>query len=194
MHTNQGPVGFWISGNRVHDHRISNGLNIYTSNAAILSRVRVGDNVSLSGKVTEYRSSTSPNDLFATQINFPANVTVLSSGHSIQPVVLGKDRSPPTFLLSALDKGNDGWLSVPANQSRIEEVNPTLQPDLYGLDFWESLEGQLVTIPDPVAIDFSNEYREIWVHGDWPVTGKNGRGGLTMTFGTSFPYPLANRY
>lgn len=140
--------------------------------------------------MTEYRDSSSPNNLFATEITFPTNITVISSGHSVQPVVLGKDKSPPTLLLSALDQGKDGWLSVPANQSRIEEVNSTLQPHLYGLDFWESLEGQLVTITNPVAINFPNGHREFWVHGNWPVTGKNGRGGLTITLGTSLPRAL----
>jgi hypothetical protein len=29
-------------------------------------------------------------------------------------------------------------------------------------------------------------FGEFWVHGDWPVTGKNARGGLTLTFGENF--------
>jgi hypothetical protein len=64
-------------------------------------------------------------------------------------------------------------------------VNATLQPDKYGLDFWESLEGQLVTVPSPVALGFNNNFGDFWTHGSWPVTGKNKRGGLTLTFGTS---------
>lgn len=41
----------------------------------------------------------------------------------------------------------------------------------------------LVKIPSPTAIDFQTSYSEFWVHGDWKVTGKNGRGGLTITLG-----------
>lgn len=60
-------------------------------------------------------------------------------------------------------------------------VNATLVPTQFGLDFWSSLEGQLVKIPSPIAIDFENEFGEFWVRGNWPVTGENGRGGLTIT-------------
>ena len=149
----------------------------------MLGKVTIGDEISLSGKVTEFRSSTRPDDLLATELTSPANIVVLSSNNIVSPIILGVDRSPPTQQLSALDVGSDGFLSVPNNQSRIDTVNATLQPDQYGLDFWSSLEGQLVTVKNPVAINFENSFGEFWLHGDWPVTGKNGRGGLTMTFG-----------
>ena len=29
-----------------------------------------------------------------------------------------------------------------------------------------------------------NKFGEFWVYGDWKVTGRNGRGGLTLNFGT----------
>lgn len=123
-------------------------------------------------------------DLFLTEIEFPSNLRVLSSGHQLNPVVLGEDRIPPRRGFSPLDKGRDGWLSVPNNTTLNEAVNATLQPDKYGLDFWESLEGQLVTVKSPVAIGFPDRFGSFWVHGDWPVSGKNSRGGLTLAFGT----------
>ena len=97
--------------------------------------------------------------------------------------MIGRDRSPPTQALSALDAGADGWLGVPNNVSRIDVVNATLRPEKYGLDFWESLEGALVTVPKPVAIDFQNSFGEFWVRGAWKATGINSRGGLTITIG-----------
>ena len=121
-----------------------------------------------------------------TELEAPANITVISSNNMVTPLILGKDRSPPTQLFSALDVGRDGFLSVPNNRSRIEVVNPTLQPDKYGMDFWESLEGQLVTIRKPTATAFPNNYGEFWVYGDWKVTGKNGRGGITITVGEEY--------
>ncbi|KAG5638165.1 hypothetical protein H0H81_001461 [Sphagnurus paluster] len=181
--TAKGPNGFWISGQRVDDIRVSNGLYIFSTSATVQNQVSVGDNISLSGRVAEYRSSTSPNDLFLTEIEFPANITVLSRNNPVNPVILGKDRSPPTQHLTALDDGPDGFLSVPNNVTRIESINPSLQPDKYGLDFWESLEGQFVQVQQPVALNFQNSYGEFWVHGNWKVTGKNLHGGLTMTFG-----------
>ncbi|KAF5369281.1 hypothetical protein D9758_002525 [Tetrapyrgos nigripes] len=175
--------GFYISGKPVDDERVSNGLFIFSSSAAVRNKVNVGDEVSITGNVSEFRSSSSPNDLLQTEITSPteSNVVVLSTGNTVAPIILGRDRSPPTEFLSALDVGPDGWLSVPNNQSLVDTVNATLQPDLYGMDFWSSLEGQLVTVPSPVALDFQNSFGEFWVHGDWPVTGKNSRGGLSIT-------------
>ncbi|KIM43160.1 hypothetical protein M413DRAFT_443970 [Hebeloma cylindrosporum] len=165
------------------DVRASNGLFVYSTSAPVLASVNVGDAISLSGHVTEFRPASTPNNLFMTELEYPANITVLSSNNTVTPIILGKDRSPPTQLLSSLDVGRDAHLSVPNNRTRIEEVNPTLQPDKYGMDFWESLEGQLVTIPNPTATSFQSSYSEFWVYGDWKVTGKNSRGGLSITFG-----------
>jgi len=57
-------------------------------------------------------------------------------------------------------------------------------PNEYGLDFWESLEGQIVTIPRPISLGFGNSFGEFWVRGNWSATGVNRRGGLSITFGT----------
>lgn len=129
-----------------------------------------------------------PEYLSTTEIQDPNDFVIVSRNNSVAPVVIGKDRIPPTQALSALDAGPDGWLSVPNNKSLIDIVNAQTQPDKYGLDFWSSLEGQLVTIPEPVALNFENSHGEFWVHGDWPVTGKNEHGGLTITFGKYSDY------
>lgn len=102
---------------------------------------------------------------------------------------MGRDRSPPTEQLSALD--NKDFLSVPNNQSLVSTSNSTLIPDLYGLDFWESLEGQLVLVPSPIVTDFNNHFGDFWVYGSWNVTGKNERGGITMIYGKQ-PYVTLN--
>ncbi|KAF5389309.1 hypothetical protein D9757_003448 [Collybiopsis confluens] len=177
--------GFYISGPASSDVRASNGLFIFSETASILSKVAVGDMVSITGTVSEFRSSSSPNDLTSTEITSPtaANVVVLATGDTVTPVKLGTDRVPPTQALSALDVGPDGWLSVPNNQSQIDTVNATLVPTQFGLDFWASLEGQLVTVPSAQSIAFPNSFGEFWVIGSWPVTGLNSRGGLTITIG-----------
>lgn len=146
----------------------------------------MGDSITLSGKVQEFRSSSNPSFLMTTELSSPSSIKVLSSGNTVKPLVLGVDRSPPTELFSSLDAGADGILSVPNNQSRIDVVNPEMQPTKFGLDFWSSLEGQLVTVPKPISTGFENSFGEFWVRGDWPATGENSRGGLTMTFGGSF--------
>lgn len=182
--TAKGPNGFYLVGDPVDDIRVSNGLFVFSTSTAVLDQVSVRDFISLSGNVSEFRSTSAvPNDLFLTGISSPSNIVILSSNNTITPVILGKHRCPPTQKLSALDNGPDGFLSIPNNVTRLEGVNATLQPDQYGLDFWESLEGQLVVVPKPISLGFQNSFGEFWVHGDWPVTGKNDRGGLTLTFG-----------
>jgi len=49
------------------------------------------------------------------------------------------------------------------------------------MDFWESLSGEYVTVRQPTVLDVPNEYGDVWVVGNWPVTGQNNRGGLTIT-------------
>jgi hypothetical protein len=156
---------------------------VFSTSATVLAQVTVGDRLSLSGKVAEFRSNSNPNDLFLTELSSPGNITIISSGNTVTPIVLGRDRSPPLQLLSPLDAGPDGYLSAPNNVTQIERVNATLQPEKYGIDFWESLEGQYVSVPKPITLGFPNNFGEFWVHGDWKVSGKNNRGGLTITFG-----------
>ena len=157
---------------------------MFSSSSTVLNSVAVGDKISLSGKVEEFRSSSDPTFLTATELESPTSIKVTSTGNTVTPVVLGVDRSPPTQALSALDVGTDGFLTVPGNQSRIEVVNATAQPTKFGIDFWSSLEGQLVTVPKPVSIGFENDFGVFWVRGDWPATSVNSRGGLTLAFGT----------
>ncbi|KAJ3541474.1 hypothetical protein NM688_g6078 [Phlebia brevispora] len=179
--------GFWLSGEPAEDLRASHGIRVYGRNIA--NSVTIGDMVSLSGKVTEYRNPSRQDDLFLTEIEQPTHIRVISSDKLLSPVVLGEDRIPPTGAYTPLDIGPDGWLSVPNNLTLNEAANATLQPDKYGLDFWESLEGQLVTIKSPVAASFPDRFGSFWVYGTWPVSGKNSRGGLSLAFGSdSLPY------
>lgn len=160
---------------------------VFSSSTAVLGSVKVGDLVSLNAKVSEFRSASQPNDLHLTELVSPTNLTVLSSGNSVIPIVLGRDRSPPTQYFSSLDSGPDGFLSVPGNQSLQDASDRQLQPANYGLDFWESLEGQVVTIPNPISLGFGNSFKEFWVRGSWGATGVNTRGGLSITFGGCVP-------
>lgn len=175
----QGTDGFWIQGEASSSVKESTGLYVYTSDSTILGSVEVGDAITLSGKIEEYAEYSEY--LTATELEDPTDIKVVSTGNEVTPLVIGVDRIPPTFYLSSLDTGNDGWLSVPNNVTQQEDGNPELDPTTYGLDFWESLEGQIVTIPSPTAADFNDDYGEIFVYGSWPVTGLNARGGLTIT-------------
>ena len=173
----------------MEDERVSNGLFVFSESSKVLNSVAVGDLISLSGVVQDFRSSSDPTFIRDTELDSPTDIKVISTGHTVKPVILGVDRTPPTLKYSALDVGPDGFLSVPNNQSQIDTVNATLQPTEFGIDFWASLEGQLVTIPKPVSIAFQNSHGEFWVRGDWPATSVNSRGGLTITIGMH-PYSV----
>jgi predicted extracellular nuclease len=146
--------------------------------------VKVGDIISLSGTVSEFRSN--PNYIYLTEITAAKNITVLSQGNTVTPYVIGVDTlSPPTEQYTSLDNGDT--FGYPNNVSQISTANPQLDPTKYGLDFWESLCGELVTVRNPTALGRPNNFRETWVVGDWKVTGKNSRGGLTTRPGDANP-------
>ncbi|CAK7222593.1 hypothetical protein SCUCBS95973_004894 [Sporothrix curviconia] len=161
------------------DARIGNGLYVYSSTLGQNSSIAVGDTLTLGGTISEYRSSTAY--LYSTELTSPViQGHTAGSGAAPKPRLLGSTAalSPPTEQFTSLDNGD--IFSVPNNSSQISVANPSLQPDLYGLDFWKSLNGDLVTMPGPVAIGKPNSYGETWMVGSWPATGRNERGGLTL--------------
>lgn len=104
--TAKGTSGFWIQEPRGEDIRVSNGISIFTSSKTILNQVALGDLISLSGVVGEFHSDNTV--LSITEIDSPSNITIISSNNTATPIILGKDRFPPTRQYSALDKGKDG--------------------------------------------------------------------------------------
>ncbi|KAI0457269.1 DNase I-like protein [Xylaria acuta] len=176
--TAKGPSGIWLrSLEATRDERVSDGIYVYGTALAKNASIATGDVLALDGEVAEYRSSV--DYLPLTEITFPKVRAVLARNRTFAPIVLGKQRSPPTKLLSSLDEGD--VFGVPNNQSLISVVNPVLQPNKYGLDFWESLLGEFVTIKNPRAVGRPNQYGDTWVVGTWATTGDNKRTGLTLS-------------
>ncbi|KAK4097991.1 DNase I-like protein [Parathielavia hyrcaniae] len=179
----KGPYGVWIRSTSPDDDEATSEA-IYVYGSSVGANLTVGDVVSLDGRVTEYRSNA--NYMYLTEISSPKNVQVLSSGNAVTPLVIGQDTlSPPTVQYSSLDDGD--IYNVPNGVANVSAVNPVLDPTSYGLDFWESLSGELVTVKKPVAIKTPNQYGDTWVIGDWLATGRNKHGGLTMTDKDSNP-------
>ncbi|KAL8927682.1 MAG: hypothetical protein Q9172_001242 [Xanthocarpia lactea] len=183
--TAKGPNGLWIRSTNPDDNE-QTSESVYVFSRTIGANLTAGDIITLDGNVTEFRTS---NDfLFLTEVTSPRNVQVVSTGNPVEPVVLGaqtsgiigdKDVSPPTEQYSGLDNGD--VFGVPNNVSRISQVNPQLDPKLYGMDFWESLSGELVTIQGVTALGRqANRFGDQWVRGNWTSTGQNSRGGLTV--------------
>ncbi|WP_242688430.1 cell wall-binding repeat-containing protein [Bacillus sp. Cs-700] len=106
----------------------SEGIYVYKSGGAGVS---VGDKVEVDGQVKEYREGgySDAKDLLTTQIT-ASSITVASSGNTLpEAIVIGEDRTPPTEIVE-------------------DDEMKTFDPKTDGLDFYESLEGMLIEIPD----------------------------------------------
>ncbi|KAG9086543.1 hypothetical protein FRC06_003034 [Ceratobasidium sp. 370] len=174
--TAKGPSGFWLADVSNVTTTQSSGIYVFTTSATIRGQVKVGDVVSLgSARVALYRATADTDNIYLKELTSPTNITVLSSGNPVVPIIIGTDRpGPPTQQYTFLDGGN--IFSVPNNQSQISTANLSIQPAEYGLDYWQSLVGMLVTIRSPVALGFPvNSFGDFWTHGDWKVSGKNKR-------------------
>ncbi|KAJ9133442.1 Endonuclease/exonuclease/phosphatase-like protein [Pleurostoma richardsiae] len=181
--TAKGSSGIWIR-STTPDDDVRTSESIYVYSSSVGTNLTVGDLISLDAKVSEYRSSSSY--LYLTELGSPKNVKILSSGNTVTPLIIGQDTlAPPTVQYTSLDGGD--IYALPNAVANISAVNPVLDPTSYGLDFWESLSGELVTVRSPRVIGRPNSYRETWVVGDWPVTGQSAHGSLTMSDKDSNP-------
>ncbi|WP_068878075.1 MULTISPECIES: endonuclease/exonuclease/phosphatase family protein [unclassified Phenylobacterium] len=157
-----GARGFWIQDPTGDgDNATSDAVFVYTGS---VPTVVVGQTVRVEGDVNEFEGS-DPNNLPITEIDSPI-VTVLNGGAlSALPaaVVLGAGGRPaPTQVID-------------------DDNNTTFDPATDGLDFYETLEGMRVTIPDATAVATSDG-NSTWVVADGGAgaTGMNGRGGVTI--------------
>ncbi|CAN8104829.1 unnamed protein product [Discula destructiva] len=162
----------------IPDNDPATSESVFVFSSTVGSSLSVGDQIALDGKVSEYRSNTAY--LFLTELTSPKNVRVLSSDNAVAPLVIGEDTSnPPTEQYSSLDGGD--VYALPGGAANISALSPVLDPESYGMDFWESLCGELVTIRNVTIVSPPNSYDETWVTGGWPVTGRSLRGSLTMS-------------
>ncbi|MDZ8221411.1 MULTISPECIES: Ig-like domain-containing protein [unclassified Nostoc] len=164
--------GFYIQDpNPDSDDRTSEGIFIFTSSAPT---VQVGDSVKVSGTVTEFRpgGATGSNNLTTTEITNPT-IVKLSSGNALpSATILGNGgRTIPTSVIDNDTTGN------------IETGTTTFDPAQDGIDFYESLEGMLVQVNNPVAVSPTNSFGEIWVLADngANATGRTARGGVVIS-------------
>jgi predicted extracellular nuclease len=175
--------GFWMQDpDGDGDTRTSDGIFVFTGGPPGRA---VGDAVQVAGLVTEFTRNTSdPGHLSITQITAPT-VTVQSSGNALpDAVVIGTDRTPPTEITD-LDP--------------FTEYNPVRD----GVDFWESLEGMRVELPDAIAVgpSFNSTSTAAVVANKAEVfavanrgagaTGQNDAGGLTLAEDDANPERVA---
>ncbi|MQA79518.1 MAG: hypothetical protein GEV10_13750 [Streptosporangiales bacterium] len=149
------------------DRATAEGLLVYTRSAPGVS---VGDTVTVSGEVTEYRPGNEPTNLTTTEISTtPDAVTVASSGNDLPAATeIGRGgRVPPSRVITS---GVDGDV----------EASGVYDPRRHGLDFWESLEGMRLRLDDPVAVGPTNSFGElpVVVRGASP---RSASGGVVQT-------------
>jgi hypothetical protein len=129
--------------------------NVATSDAILVfgvggSSVAVGQAVTVSGRVAEFRPGGVATNLTTTEIVSPT-VTPGGPGTAIAQTVLGPGgRVPPT---SVIDDDATGDV----------ETSGSFDPATDGIDFYESLEAMLLRVNDPVVVGPTNGFGELWV-------------------------------
>jgi hypothetical protein len=146
--------------------------NIATSDAILIftgsaPTVRIGQNVTVAGTVSEFAPNTA-GSLSITQLTTITSTVINSSDNALPAaVVLGAGgRLPPT--------------------ENIEDDNfGSFDPLRDGIDFYESLEGMLVTIPAPIVVAPTTSGGEIWTvtrnaDGSPHATNMSSRGTMNI--------------
>jgi predicted extracellular nuclease len=166
--------GFYLQDpNPDNNDATSEGIFVFTSTAPTVS---VGSSILVNGTVSEFRPGNSANNLTTTQIISPT-ITTLSTGNPLPAAtILGNGgRTIPTTVIS-----ND------AVNGNVENAGTVFDPAQDGIDFYESLEGMLVQINNPVTTSPTNVFgtsEEIWVLADngANATSRTARGGSLIT-------------
>ncbi|WP_052731272.1 endonuclease/exonuclease/phosphatase family protein [Spirosoma radiotolerans] len=163
--------GFYMQDpNPDNDDRTSEGIFVF-QNAT--PTVPIGASVTVGGTVAEFRSggSSGGNNLTTTQISTPT-ITVLTTGNTLPAAtILGNGgRAIPTQIIE--DQVGD-----------VETSGLTFDPASDGIDFYESLEGMLVAINNPVTSSPTLDNSSIWVLADngANATGRTPRGGIAIS-------------
>lgn len=186
--------GFWMQDPDQSDDTYGNADSegIYVFTATFPSR-SIGEAVSVSGVVRERYGQTQiggdnagelPDGMFpiggvSNPSAVPLTITEWDCGDlcTIRPVLVGMDDA----------------IAQTACNSEITRQRPfdvieddalaNYQPDTDGMDFWESLEGMLVCVHNPVAISPNRSFNEFWILPDdgAEATPRHSRGGLTIT-------------
>ncbi|WP_322746010.1 Ig-like domain-containing protein [Nostoc sp. LEGE 06077] len=168
----------------------SDGIFVFTgTTSALLSARTVGEAVLVSGTVSEFRPANNSNNLTITQIGSNNNVQSLSVSAwtdapttTITPTILGNGgRTIPTQVIND-DFGTNGNVETGGDFDPVNE----------GIDFYESLEGMLVQINNPVTTSPTGNFgtsEEIWVLADngANATSRTERGGSLITATDSNP-------
>jgi len=166
-----GGRGVWIQDPTPDaDPATSDAVFVFTNASPVAV---VGDLVSVSGTVTEFRGGNDPDNLTITQITSSnAQVAILSTGNPVPaPTVLGiGGRMPPTEVIDDDNAGN-------------VETGGTFDPSGDAIDFYESLEGMLLQVNSGDVVNATRSFGEITLlpdDGSWATGLRTPRGGILL--------------
>ncbi|MCQ8771481.1 endonuclease/exonuclease/phosphatase family protein [Streptomyces telluris] len=166
--------GFWIQDTRPdRNDATSEGIFVFTGSTA--PSVAVGDDVAVSGTVTEYYPGGEKAGLQSVTQLTKATWTVRSSGNALPaPVRLRPSQIPDRY-------------APDARGGSVEKL--ALRPGSYALDRYESLEGMRVSVQDAPVVGATSEHKDLWVTAE-PRHNRTARGG---TLYGSYGDPNAGR-
>lgn len=159
---------YWIQDpNGDGNRNTSDGIYVFVG-GALPSSIVVGNLIRVTGTVDEFQPGGAAN-LSLTEIVSVTNTTLLQAGYGVPAAVVigdtanGADYTPPLVNLG----------------SATDVFDPTTQ----GVDFWESLEGMIVTLQDVrTTSPFKSGFGEVMVTMDVGANDSaSGRGGLTIS-------------
>ena len=155
--------GFYLQDpNGDGDIATSDGIFVFTNSAPT---VGVGDFAVVTGQVDEFiPGGASTSNLSITEL-VASNVISAVSGLDL----------PEAVILGAGGR-------VPPSQVVEDDAFGSFDPETDGIDFYESLEGMRVTVPNAVATSATNRFGETWAVSDEGANGGdfNERGGIVL--------------
>jgi predicted extracellular nuclease len=177
--TAAGPGWIYLQSSADNDEATSDGLFVQTSTAGLAP----GDEVRVTGVVAELAPGRSNTAHLSTTTLEATSAEILARNRPLPPpVVLGRDgRLPPHQVISSDE--------LPVNLRVEQEVQRNrFDPAHDAIDFFESLEGMLVTVRRPVAVSatqtFSPDQSEIVTLPDAgagvAVKQRTRRGGILL--------------
>ncbi len=158
--------GFWFQDPTPDaDPATSEGLFVFTRTAPAAA---VGDAVTVTGTVSEFRPGGAATNLSTTELTNPV-VTVTASGQALPaPTVAGPGGRVPPAQVIENDANGD-----------VETTETAFDPADDGLDFWESLEGMRVSITNAQVVGPTNRFGETSVVPPGS-TVRTRRGGIVL--------------
>jgi predicted extracellular nuclease len=177
--TGKASNGFWMQ-DPSPDANVATSEGIFVFSTSGAASVALGDAVTVSGRVSEFRPGAA--GLTLTELTSPT-IAVNSTGNTLPPaIVIGAGgRVPPTEVIE-----DDATGDV--------ETSGVFDPANDGIDFWESLEGMRVDMGF-VVVTGPSPFDELGIlaNNGAGATGRTARGGIVISAADKNPEKILLR-